>query len=104
MSPPNPDTYRNRLRRLRVLQTLYNQRPEYVGEGILLQCLREDADLSPTPDGIRRSLDYLAQRGLVVIEKKQTRWLSKITADGVDYLEGDDPGIDGISHPQEFMS
>ncbi|NKB37874.1 MAG: hypothetical protein GKR93_12030 [Gammaproteobacteria bacterium] len=97
---------RNRLRRLRILQTLYNQRPEVLGEGILFQELKQDPDLNATPEGVRRSLDYLNDRRLAEIEKvnKGRTWTARITADGVDYLEGDDPDIPGISHPDDFIN
>ncbi|MBW8034206.1 MAG: hypothetical protein FVQ79_00630 [Planctomycetes bacterium] len=100
----NLELQRNRLRRLRVLQILYSDRPEMIGEGMIFQLLRQDADLDPTQDGVRRSLDYLEQRGYVQITNKDSKiWIAKITADGVDYLEGPDPGVQGMAHPSEFM-
>lgn len=100
----NLEVQRHRLRRLRILQQLYNNRPEQMGDGILYQILKGDPELDPTPVGVRRSLDYLADRKFVSITKRGSSWLVKITADGVDYLEGDDPGLPGISHPDEFLN
>lgn len=101
---PTVESHRNRLRRLRVLQALYNNRPDELGDGILLQILKQDSDLSSDKSSIRQSLDYLAQRQLCTLNIGSSIWIAKITYKGIEYIEGDDPGWDGISHPAEFMS
>ena len=102
---PSLITHKNRLRRLRVLQILYTSRPEELGVGIILHFLKKDTDLTPNKTNVTQSLDYLEQRGFCVITGKiNDMWQAKITVQGIEYLEGDDPGMDGISHPDEFMS
>lgn len=102
-------SYRNRLRRLRLLQSLYYAYPAPAGEGMLLALAKEDPELSPTVERVRRSLQYLADIEFAEILSKSSPnggelWVAKATPAGVDYLEGDDPGLPGIRHPSEFLT
>ncbi|MDF1622511.1 MAG: hypothetical protein P1V33_03455 [Pseudohongiella nitratireducens] len=97
------ESQRHRLRRLRILQTLSQNRPEPVGDGLIAQVLRSDVDLSFTRSNIRNSLDYLSERGLVTITlRTEDRWVAKISADGVDFLDGFGERHHGVAHPDEF--
>ena len=83
---PNLKSHINRMRRLRVLQVLYNNRPQELGVGIILQLMRGDEDLKPKAVNIAQSLDYLEQRGFCKIKKSANLWIAKITPEGIDYL------------------
>ena len=102
-------SYRNRLRRLRLLQSLYYAYPAPAGEGMLLALAKDDPELNPTIDRVRRSLQYLHDIEFAEILSKASPgggelWVAKATPAGVDYLEGDDPGLPGIRHPSEFLT
>lgn len=103
MSLTDLETQRDRLRRLRILQVLQQNRPEPVGDGLIGRCLREDIDLGFTQSNIRNNIDYLSERGLVAITlRTPERWIAKISANGVDFLDGLGTKIDGVAHPEEF--
>jgi len=94
---------RHRLRRLRLLQTLASAYPDALTDRVLLSFARQDPDLIPTLALIRRSLQYLHDRGLAAIVTREPTWIARALPDGIDYLEGPDPGIEGIRHPSEFL-
>lgn len=97
------NNYKNRLRRLRLLQFLSRSYPETASDQLLLALARQDPELSPNLKLVRRSLTYLEDRGLIKLEVKQDQvWIARCLPDGIDYLEGDDPGIDGLAHPNDF--
>lgn len=103
MSLHDLEIQRHRLRRLRILQVLSQNRPDPIGDGLISRCLRHDVDLAFTQTNIRNSLDYLFERKLVTITlRTETRWMAKISADGVDFLDGLGPKIEGVAHPEEF--
>lgn len=103
MSLMELETQRERLRRLRILQVLSQNRPDPIGDGLINRCLRHDVDLSFTQTNIRNSLDYLAERRLVAITlRTDERWMAKISADGSDFLDGLGPKFEGVAHPEEF--
>lgn len=94
---------RKRLRRLRVLQTLQYGRPEPMGDGLCNTSLKGEVDLGMTVARIRIIFDYLEQRGLLIIVSRDSNaWIAKITADGVDYLDGMGDDLDGVARPDEF--
>ncbi|MCU7841924.1 MAG: hypothetical protein KZQ94_21445 [Candidatus Thiodiazotropha sp. (ex Troendleina suluensis)] len=96
--------YKNRLRRLRLLQFLSRSYPEPVSDRLLLTLAKEDLELSPNLQKVRRSLTYLEDRGFIAVEtRRDDLWIARCLPDGIDYLEGDDPGIDGLAHPDNFM-
>ncbi len=103
MSLNDLETQRTRLRRLRILQVLSQNRPDPIGDGLIHRCLRNDVDLAFMQSNIRNSLDYLAERKLVTITlRTDERWMAKISADGVDFLDGFGPKFEGVAHPEEF--
>ncbi|MEW8522533.1 MAG: hypothetical protein AB2552_05720 [Candidatus Thiodiazotropha endolucinida] len=96
--------YRNRLRRLRLLQFLSQAYPEPMSDHFLLALAKQDPELSPDLKKVRRSLQYLDDRALIAVEVKTDNvWMARCLPDGIDYLEGDDPGIDGLAHPDNLM-
>lgn len=103
MSLNELEIQRHRLRRLRILQVLSQNRPDPIGDGLINRCLRHDVDLGFTASNIRNSLDYLLERGLVIITlRTEERWMAKISANGIDFLDGLGPKIEGVAHPEEF--
>jgi hypothetical protein len=101
---PSPiDVQRNRLRRLRLLQFLYEARPERLGEGLLYTLVQRDLDLASTPDLVRESLYYLSQRSTISLATEPPFWSAQITANGIDFLEGEPAPLEGIAHPREYL-
>lgn len=99
----NLNVYRNRLRRLRILQVLHSARPNPVGTGIVAGSLKDDTDLELDTEVIHQVFDYLQQSKLCEITNKTSKWMAKITPAGIDYLESQN-GNDypGIAHAAEF--
>lgn len=100
---------RDRMKRLRVLQVLDQVRPQSIGHGMILKVLEDEPDLELTSISVKQALDYLEQRNLVVITSKANPavdgpgpWMAKISADGIDYLDGHGDDIAGVARPQEF--
>lgn len=97
------ETQRHRLRRLRILQVLQQNRPDPIGDGLIGRCLRDDIDLGFTGPNIRNSLDYLSELGMVTITlRTEERWMAKIAVKGVDFLDGIGEKPAGVAHPEEF--
>lgn len=100
----NVNAHRSRLRRLRILQALSQAYPDSLGDRLLLTLLREDPELRPDLGRVRRSLQYLVDRGLAaLVARTDESWIARATPDGIDYLEGPDPGIEGMAHPAEYL-
>lgn len=92
----SPDRLRAvRLLRLRVLQALDLGRPHPLGLRLIALALKEDTDLDLTESALRRALAYLVARGLAEAKGDMTR----ISAQGMDYLSGDGDGAEGIARP-----
>lgn len=103
MSLNDMETQRHRLRRLRILQVLQQNRPDPIGDGLLGRFVREDTDLGFTQLNIRNSLDYLAELDMVRITlRTEERWMAKIAVKGIDFLEGVGDKPQGVAHPEEF--
>ncbi|PCI62034.1 MAG: hypothetical protein COB35_04965 [Gammaproteobacteria bacterium] len=92
---------RDKIKRLRVLQTLDLVRPEVASAQLILRSLSEDKDLALTISDIQRALDYLAQRQLINLVDAKS-WMAKILPDGIDYLDGHGNNIAGVARPSDF--
>jgi len=92
----------DKLRRLRVLQSLQAATPSPIGEIALVQQLRSNIELTPTIERVRACLEYLAEYDLVDIIRDDdsawvaaqintagTRWLSAPTALGLEIYSPD---------------
>lgn len=90
------DFARTRMARYRILKILDAGRPYPVGEGLIGQVL-VDCDLQPSPDRIRRAMQYLADKGFIELDTvSQPHWQGRLLPAGVDFLENPratDPGI-----------
>jgi hypothetical protein len=95
--------HRNKLRRLRLLQFLYQAFPAALTDRMLLQLAKEDPELDPDIKMVRRSIFYLQKSNFAEVEVSGEVWVVNITPKGIDYLEGKDPDIKGIYHPDQFM-
>lgn len=88
--------------RWRILKALDAGRPLPVSEVTLLQVL-QDATLHVTPHGLRRELDYLEDRKLVVIQGKTGPvWSAELTHYGVDVVEHTVECFPGIARPKKW--
>jgi hypothetical protein len=90
-----------RMLRLRVLQALDWGRPQPLGRRLISRALSQDTDLDLTDPSLRRALAYLTAVGAAESGDGQGE-LYKITPDGIDYLDGDGDGIEGVARPVEW--
>lgn len=88
--------------RWRILKALDAGRPSPVSEVVILQVI-QDASLPITPHALRRELDYLENRQLVVISGRQSPvWSAELTHYGVDLVEYTVECLPGIARPQKW--
>lgn len=88
--------------RWRLLRALDAGRPGKVSETILYRTLYE-VELPLSPKGLRRELDYLRDKNLIIITGEDDPvWLAELTADGVDVVEYTVPAPAGISRPKRY--
>ena len=94
-----PDLNRHRREGLRadVLLILNVARPEGASETLISRTLGDSYhDLGPSE--LRRELDYLADKDLVVLSQKhKSVWKARLTSAGVDVVEGSRDTPSGIS-------
>lgn len=84
------------------LLTLNNARPIGAFEGMVLSVAQSEYP-DATALEIRRELDYLAGRELVVLDKQPSgKWHAKLTRFGVDIAEYTLPCEPGISRPEKY--
>ncbi len=87
-----------------LLLALYNARPEEVCEDVVQMTMRS---IYPdvTPIEVRRELDYLADRDLVLLRKEPSgRWWGDLTRFGVDIAEYTIDCEPGIARPAKYWS
>lgn len=88
--------------RWRILKVLDAGRPMPVSEIVILQVM-QDASLPVTPSILRRELDYLEDRELVILHGRQTPvWSCELTHVGVDIVEYTIDCLPGIARPQKW--
>lgn len=88
--------------RWRILRALDAGRPISVSETIILRTL-QDIKLGLTAHGLRRELDYLEDRELIVIEGRDSPvWIAALTRLGVDVVEYTVPCQPGIARPAKW--
>lgn len=91
------ETHRRQNLRTSILQVLNVARPYATSEKLVLQTLG-DVQEDCGPGELRRELDYLAEKEIVVIRDRSAPvWMISLTAYGVDVVEGAvelPPGLD----------
>lgn len=88
--------------RWRILKVLDAGRPLPVAETLILTTL-QDVSLPVSPHGLRRELDYLAERKLVVITARDTpTWTAQLTHYGIDIVEYTTECFPGIARPKKW--
>ena len=88
--------------RWRILRVLDAGRPQAVSETLILRTL-QDISLPITPYGLRRELDYLRDRGLIILRgEDEPTWLADLTRYGVDVVEYTQPCEAGIARPRKW--
>lgn len=88
--------------RWRILKVLDAGRPLPVNEMVILQVMQDTA-LPLTPSGLRRELDYLEDRKLVVLSGRNTPvWSAELTHYGVDVVEYTIDCLPGIARPPKW--
>src|SRR3569623_1079832 len=89
--------------RWRMLRALDAGRPRPVSETIVLRTL-QDIELPLTPAALRRELDYLAHRDLIVVHGKDgPTWTAELTRFGVDVVEYTIDCDPGIARPKKWF-
>lgn len=85
-----------------ILCALYASRPLGAGELILLTYVRA-AISDVTPRELRNELDYLAERGLLHLEGRESpQWRAKLTRYGTDITEYTIDCEPGIARPKKY--
>jgi len=85
-----------------ILETLNSARPIGANEGLILQVVN-DVQGAVTALELRRELDYLHDRALVVVTGKDSPvWHAELTRDGVDVVEYTVACDAGIARPKKY--
>ena len=93
---------RREVLRWRILQTLDVGRPYPVSEDILLATVVGD-DMPISPRELRRELDYIEDRKLIVLIGRDTAcWSAELTRYGVDIVEYTIDCHPGIARPKKY--
>ncbi|MFC3716818.1 hypothetical protein ACFONC_11715 [Luteimonas soli] len=89
--------------RWRILKVLDAGRPAPVAEDLILQVLQDTA-LPITLAALRRELDYLEDRKLVILHGRRTSpvWSAELTHYGVDIVEYTVECFPGIARPPKW--
>ena len=85
--------------RWRVLNACYHGAPGFVGENLVLR-ICADTGFSVEMQQIHEALDYLEGKELIVVKRKDVEWLSRVTDDGTDVVEGNAECPPGINKPE----
>lgn len=86
--------------RWRILAALNAGRPTSVTE-TLLHRVCTDLSMPLTERDIRRELDYLERRKLVIVDKTKKVWLAELTHVGIDVVEYTVECEPGIARPPQ---
>lgn len=85
-----------------LLYALWHARPYGTSEYVLMRTA-QDIPLVVTQDLVRRELDSLASRNLIIIQRdNQPLWQAKITALGEDVVEYREDSPKGIARPPKW--
>ena len=87
--------------RWQAMLTLNNARPIGAYEELVLSVVRAiypDA----TAMELRKELDYLAERKLIILERNRLVWFAKINRYGIDIVEYVVPCDPGIARPRKW--
>lgn len=89
--------------RWQILLTLNNARPIGAFEQIVLSVVRSEYP-DATQNEVRRELDYLSDRQLILAEKRPDgRWFVEVTRHGVDVVEYTVAVEPGIGRPEKYF-
>lgn len=83
-----------------ILRSLYAAQPIGTSE-IIVRSAIDPVCPGVTELEIRRELDYLAERKLIMVEKKQI-WFAKINNHGIDFVEYAVEAYPGIARPKKW--
>lgn len=96
------DKNRREVLRWRIVQTLEIGRPYPVSEDILFQTVA-GPDMPVTSFDVRRELDYLRVRELLIIKGQGTpQWHAALTRHGVDLAEYNIACEPGVARPVKY--
>lgn len=84
-----------------LLLALWHARPYGTTEYVLVRTAH-DIPLNVTSDIVRRELESLSQRHLIVLEKEQAVWVARITAQGEDVVDHRAPAPPGVARPPKW--
>lgn len=87
-----------------VLLTLNHARPTGSPEGHILSVLQSEYP-DATAQELRKKLDYLAERGLIALDKQPNgHWHAKLSRDGIDVVDYTVPCEPGIARPTKYWA
>lgn len=87
--------------RWRILAALNAGRPKAVAETLILR-VAQDIQLPATALGLRRELEYLEKRKLIIVVRRASTWLAELTTVGIDLVEYTVPVEAGIARPERL--
>lgn len=100
--PLDYDQIRREGMRWLILETLNNARPIAAYEDLIITVARAVYP-DVTPLELRRALDYLATRELIVLEKSANgRWSASLSRTGIDVAEYAVAVEPGIARPEKY--
>ena len=85
--------------RWRVLSACYHGKPGHIGEVIVLR-ICADTGFEVDMHLIHEALDYLEGKELITVQRRAVEWLSRITDEGTDVVEGNADCPHGIDRPE----
>ncbi len=89
--------------RWRILRVLDAGRPSPLPETLILRAL-QDVAIPASPHGLRRELDYLEDRKLITLAKRDSpTWVAELTHYGVDLVEYTVECFPGIARPTKWI-
>ena len=100
--PFDPEKSRRETLRWVILLTLNAARPLGTGETLTLDTVHQ-ALPDVTPRELRNELDYLAERGLIHLDGRDSpQWRAKLTRYGTDIVEYTIDCEPGIARPKKY--
>lgn len=87
--------------RWRILLILDASRPQGCSETVILRIIG-DMGLIDSPRELRKELEYLRDRSLILIDQNAYTWTAELTADGVDVVQYEVEAPAGIDRPDQW--
>ena len=84
-----------------ILVALDQIRPQLANEQLLIELVQSSFGEAIDVPQLHRELDYLAERGLVKIDRRRRKWCSRLTWHGIDVVDYTVEVYPGVARPPE---